>query len=95
MLARSVVLASLMVTGVSLTSVGASAQNIDQYCKERLGFQSQAVMLDRGDAYSWKCSTGSRLLNVVVNDLCIQQFGRGYRSVALSRGDAYSWRCVR
>lgn len=92
---RLAVLAALVIASASLTSSGASAQNIDQYCKTNVGSGSRAVMLNRGDAYSWRCSSQGGLLNVSVDDLCRQQFGRGYRAVMLNRGDAYSWRCRR
>lgn len=95
MLKRFVVLAALLGAATSLLPSAASAQNIDQYCKANVGPHSRAIMLNRGDAYSWRCASGGSLVSVSVDDLCRQQFGRNYRSTMLNRGDAYSWRCVR
>jgi hypothetical protein len=76
------------------SDVEAKAQNIDAYCKTTYGSSSTAIMLDRNDAYSWRCTSGTQQLGVNVETLCHQQFGQTQHATMLNRGDAFSWRCV-
>jgi hypothetical protein len=76
-------------------STEAEPVNIDAYCQSTGGGQSHAIMLSRGDAYSWRCSHPSGPSGVSVDDACRMQYGPQYRSIMANRNDAYSWSCIR
>jgi hypothetical protein len=77
-----------------IIGLSAKAQNIDSYCKKTNGLAFRAIVLNRNDAYSWRCSDGSSSLGVDVSALCHDQFGSQFNAQLLDRNDAYSWRCA-
>lgn len=68
--------------------------DIDRYCKLLYGNGSSAVMLNRGDAYSWRCNKVGNLVSIDMNNVCQRENGQGYQATVVNRADAYSWQCV-
>lgn len=71
----------------------AESVSMDGYCKVHYGSRAKAVMLDRDDAYSWRCQSGGSYYSISVQDACQEQYDQNWVAVLGDRGDAYSWSC--
>ncbi|MGB0695130.1 MAG: hypothetical protein ACPGOY_05735 [Rhodospirillaceae bacterium] len=65
------------------------------YCQQKHGPNTQAVVYDRWDAYTWRCQAGMSEWEISVADACIWQYGQGWRVGLGDRWDAYTWYCFR
>ena len=70
-----------------------SSVSMDGYCKAHYGSSARAVMLDRNDAYSWRCSYNGDYYNISVQDACQEQYDGNWVAILGDRDDAYSWSC--
>ena len=70
-----------------------SSVSMDGYCKTHYGSSARAVMLDRNDAYSWRCSYKGSYYNISVDEVCQEQYDGNWVAVMGDREDAYSWTC--
>jgi len=83
------------ITSLWLLSAPAAAESVsmDGYCKTHYGSRARAVMLDRDDAYSWRCQVGGSYYNISVQQACQEQYDQNWVAEVGDRNDAYSWSC--
>lgn len=101
--------ATTMLCALGLVGPGASSADavkylggvsVERYCQNTVGLGGDwhARLLDKRNAYSWRCYNSKKNLqsNVNMNYACKIQYPRYYSKAYAkprSKADAYSWRC--
>jgi hypothetical protein len=83
------------ITGCMAFAAPAQGQGLDlqSYCQSLYGYNSNAILLDDRDAYTWRCTQGDEMYEMSIEDACDQQYNPSYSASLGSRSDPYSWAC--
>ncbi len=92
-LAPLVLVAGLVVAPASAANAADVGVNMNQACQLTNGAGYVSLLLDSGNAYSWRCWVPPWGVRKGANvQLYCSTFGLG-TAVVLDPGNAYSWRC--
>lgn len=94
----------LMTAGLLAGSVPASASDVlggvdmQRACNTQYydAFNYRAVLLDKNDAYSWRCvKDGDTSNRIDMDRACVIQYGAGARAGLVYEWDPHTWFCQR